>query len=104
MSRIEKILEFLKSSPEGDSFLEHALALEYIKIGEEEKAEVLFRTLLLRDPGYTGSYYHLGKLLERKQLHDEALIWYEKGMEACKKSGDQHAFSELRGAYDELAF
>ena len=37
MSRIEKILEYLKASPQGDSFLEHALALEYIKIGEEGK-------------------------------------------------------------------
>ena len=104
MSRIEKILEFLKSSPQGDSFLEHALALEYIKIGEEAKAEILFKGILEREPGYTGTYYHLGKLLERKGSITEALEWYEKGMDACKKAGDQHALNELRGAYDELAY
>lgn len=104
MSRIEKILEFLKSSPQGDSFLEHALALEYIKIGEESKAEGLFKGILEREPGYTGTYYHLGKLLERKGSTTEALEWYERGMDACRKSGDQHALNELRGAYDDLAY
>lgn len=103
MSRIEKIQEFLKSNP-GDSFLEHALALELIKIGEELKAEELFKGLLEREPTYIGSYYHLGKLLERKQANEEALVWYEKGMEECKKASDQHAYNELRGAYDELAY
>lgn len=104
MSRIEKILEYLKASPKGDSFLEHALALEYIKIGEEGKAELLFKGILEREPGYVGSYYHLGKLLERNGKTTEALEWYEKGMEACKLAGEQHALSELRGAYDELAY
>jgi hypothetical protein len=27
---------------------------------------------------------------------------YEKGMAESKKAGDNHAFSELRGAYEEL--
>ena len=41
MNRIEKILEFLSQQPQ-DNFLRHALALEYIKIGEDQKARDLF--------------------------------------------------------------
>mgnify|MGYP002477850324 FL=1 len=95
--------EFLKTNP-ADSFLQHALALEYIKLGDDEKAKGLFEELLNREPGYIGSYYHLAKLLERNDKTEEAIKVYEKGMEEAKKAGDNHALGELRGAYEELTF
>jgi len=103
MDRIEKLKEFLTSSP-NDSFLLHALALEYIKLGNDETARELFEEILHKDPGYIGSYYHLAKLLERIEKTEEAIKVYEKGMEEAKKAGDNHAFGELRGAYEELTF
>ena len=86
----------------GDSFLQHALALENVKLGNEEAARVLFTEILNRDPGYIGSYYHLAKLLERTGQEDEAIRTYEKGMEEAKKAGDDHSYGELRGAWEEL--
>jgi Tfp pilus assembly protein PilF len=103
MDRIEKLKEFLKQSPT-DSFLQHALALEWIKIGDDEQARSLFEDILKREPNYIGSYYHLAKLLERNDQTDEAIKVYEKGMEEAKKAGENHAFGELRGAYEELTF
>ena len=103
MGRIEKILEMLAGNP-ADSFLQHALALEYIKLEKDEEARKLFEEILNRDPGYIGSYYHLGKLLERTDRNEDAIKWYEKGMEEAKKAGDNHALGELRGAYEELMF
>ena len=101
MSRIEKLQEFLQSSPD-DSFLQHALALEYVKIGDDASARNLFESILEREPGYTGSYYHLGKLLERAGDNDAAIAVYKKGMDETKKVADNHAFGELRGALEEL--
>ena len=103
MDRIEKIKEFLAASP-NDSFLQHALALEFIKIGNEAEARRLFEEILQRDPNYIGSYYHLAKLLERAGEQTLAIEWYEKGMAAAKGAGDNHAYGELRGAYEELTF
>ena len=40
MDRIQRIKELLATNP-GDSFLQHALALEYIKINEDEQAKEL---------------------------------------------------------------
>ena len=40
MDRIEKLNEFLKDNP-ADSFVQHALALEYIKLGSDEKAKMV---------------------------------------------------------------
>ena len=103
MDRILKLYWFLKAAPQ-DSFLQHALALEYIKLGDDEKARGLFEEILNREPGYIGSYYHLAKLLERQEKTDEAVSVYEKGMDMALKAGDKHAFGELKGAWEELTF
>jgi Tfp pilus assembly protein PilF len=103
MERIDKIIQMLNETP-ADSFLQHALALEYIKLGADEKAQLLFLEILNRQPDYIGSYYHLAKLMERNDKAGDAISWYEKGMEEAKKAGDNHAFGELRGAYEELTF
>lgn len=103
MDRIAKLKEFLAASP-ADSFLQHALALEYIKLGDDEAARQLFEEILNREPGYVGSYYHLAKLLERQGKEAQAIEVYEKGMEEAKRAGDNHSFGELRGAWEELTF
>ncbi len=103
MDRISKLKEFLKMNPR-DSFVQHAMALEYIKLGDDQQAMVLFEEILNREPGYIGSYYHLGKLLERNNKTEEAVKIYAKGMEEAKKAGDNHAFGELKGAWEELTF
>jgi Tfp pilus assembly protein PilF len=103
MERIKKLKEFLEASPH-DSFLQHALALEYIKNGDDQPARDLFEMIIKREPGYIGTYYHLAKLLERNNDTASAIKVYESGMEQAKKAGDNHAYGELRGAYEELTF
>ena len=34
----------------------------------------------------------------------QAIIWYEKGMEAAKLAKDNHAYNELQSAYEELVY
>jgi len=103
MERIEQLKEFLRADPH-DNFVQHALALEYIKQGDDSNAKYLFEEILSRDPGYIGSYYHLSKLLERIGDIASAISWYEKGMAAAKKAGDNHAYNELQAAYEELVY
>ena len=101
MDRIEKLKEFMKVDP-GDSFVQHALALEYVKNGQETEALQVFKQLLERDENYIGSYYHLAKLLLKTGQKEQALICYEKGMRMANLKGDQHAYNELMAAYDDL--
>lgn len=101
MSRIEKLLEYIKQNGK-DSFLQHALALEYIKIDRDEEARNVFNELLLREPTYVGSYYHLGKLLERAGNFEKAIKIYERGMQEAKKAGDMHSYNELMGAKEDV--
>ncbi len=103
MSRIGKIQELLKSTPR-DNFLRHALALEYIKAGDDAEARDVFEEILTEFPDYVGSYYHLAKLLERTEETDLAVQWYKKGLEAAKAAGDTHAYGELQSAYEDLIY
>ena len=103
MNRVEQIKEMLVAHP-GDSFLQHALALEYIKIEEDEKAKKLFQNLLQENENYVGSYYHLAKLLERNDNIIDAKEVYERGMLKAKECGDMHTYNELRTAYDDLTY
>ena len=103
MARIERIKEMLAANP-GDSFLQHALALEYIKIEEDEQARQLFESLLEDDENYVGSYYHLAKLLERNDRAKDAKEVYERGMIKAKECGDTHTYNELRTAYEDLIY
>ncbi len=101
--RIEKLKEFLKASP-ADCFLNHALALEYIKLGEDEQARKLFEANMQNDATYVATYYHLGKLLERLGVQQEAIAIYESGMKAAKEAKDMHSYNELQGAYEDLVY
>ena len=101
VDRIDKLKEYMKTAQK-DSFLQHALALEYIKAGNDTDAKKLFNEILKREPTYIGSYYHLGKLLERIGDPAKALRVYERGMEMAKIAGDHHSYSELQGAYEDL--
>ena len=100
MERIEKLKGFLAANP-NDSFVQHALALKYVKLGDDAEAKKIFEHLLSQYENYVGSYYHLGKLLERNGETAEAVRCYEKGMLKAKEAADNHAYSELRGAYEE---
>jgi len=80
------------------------LGLEYIKLGNDAKARELFESIINREPGYIGTYYHLAKLLERNNETESAIKIYEKGMEEAKRAGENHAYEELKSAYEELIF
>lgn len=101
MDRIKKLQELIDESP-ADSFLKHALALEYVKMGDDGKARIVFEEVLKHDSKYIGSYYHLGKLFERANENGTAIDVYKKGMEIAHEINDRHSYNELRSALEFL--
>lgn len=101
MSRKDQLLELLQASPK-DAFLRFALAKEWEKEGNDATALNLYRSLLNDQPEYVGTYYHLGKTLERIQRPREAWKIYTRGIAVTKQAGEQHAMRELAGARLEL--
>ena len=100
MNRLEKLLEFIQNEP-NDEFLKYALATEYLRLNNTEKALSYYEDLVNNHPNYTGTYYHLGKLYEALNRKQDAIDIYEKGMKITKEKRDNHAFSELQAVYRE---
>jgi Tfp pilus assembly protein PilF len=101
MDRLDRLRQFLERDPD-DAFSRHALALEWVKRGDDVAARLEFESLLRRNPGYVGSYYHLGKLLERNGETEAALQTYREGILRAVEAGDAHAAGELRAAAEAL--
>ena len=101
MERLEKLKAFLVQNPD-DNFVQHALALEYVKLNDDESAKEQWEALLKRDERYVGSYYHLAKLLERQGETAAAVAGYQKGMEVARSGGDRHAYNELQMALEDM--
>ncbi len=86
-----------------DAFNIYALATEYQKT-DVQKALELFTLLVQKQPKYTATYYHLGKLHEQLGNRDAAMAIYEKGIIECTAQKALHALKELGNAYNELMF
>jgi len=101
MDRITRLKEYINING-ADSFLQHALALEYIKIGNDKEAKILFKEILKREPTYVGSYFHFGKLLERIGEPHGAMHIYQKGMKEAKSANDSNSYNELQAAFEDI--
>jgi tetratricopeptide (TPR) repeat protein len=100
-SRIEQLQGFLKDDS-NDSFLKYALALEYVRIEENDTAKDCFLKLIKEDENYLASYYQLGKLYELLNDLESAIEIYKKGIKIVQKSENKKTLLELQEAYNIL--
>lgn len=96
-SRISTLARAVKEHPE-DSFYKFTLALEVLKIGQKNKAKVLFEAIRDNDPGYVGVYYHLAKLYIEMGENKKAIETYKEGIAVATRQKDSHTKSELSAA------
>ncbi len=84
-----------------DPFPRYGLAMELAKRGEDEAVEV-FDSLLRDHPGYVASYLMFGNLLAKRGEAGRAAQVLDRGIEAARTAGDDHALGELEAARAEL--
>src|SRR5207247_7833035 len=101
MNRIETLKGFLKDNP-NDSFLRYALALEYIKLGQNDEAVREFGAVRNTDPEYVATYYQLGLLYEELGQKLDVVNKFWMGITVASKAGDEHTRSELEVALEVM--
>jgi len=97
MDRLAQLLQFHQEDPE-DPFLQFALAVEYLKLGQDTQALAFFESLIQNHPTYIGTYYHLGKLYEQLDRTEDAIAIYQRGIHIAEQIKDFHARAELQDA------
>jgi predicted Zn-dependent protease len=97
MNKISQLHEFLNESP-NDSFLLYALALEYIKGNEVEKAINIFEQLVKSDEQYLATYLQYGNLLGQLGNLKMAEEILNKGVEIANQQNNIKTRQELEQA------
>jgi Tfp pilus assembly protein PilF len=101
MNRVEILKGFLEENAK-DSFSRYALALEYVKLGQNDDAVREFETVKTNDPDYVATYFQLGQLYQKLGKSHDAEKTFRTGITVASKIGDEHTRSELEGALEGI--
>ena len=101
MDRIAALNEVLTENPK-DAFARYGLAMEYVNRGEIETALVEFDTLLAAHADYTAGYFMAAQALAKEERIPEAIAKLKDGIVCARRTGNNHALSEMQGMLDEL--
>lgn len=101
MDRIALLTEILAQNPE-DAFARYGLAMEYSKAGDVERAVAEFKSLLEKNPDYTAGYFMAAQTLAAAGRADEAKGMLVDGIASARRTGNQHAQSEMTAMLEEL--
>jgi Tfp pilus assembly protein PilF len=99
--RIKALTEILDKNPD-DSFSRYALALEYIGLGETEKAIAALTDLIQRDPKYVAAYHQLGQIYCKVNKTAEAKKIFRQGIELAVETNDLHEKREMEEELEEI--
>ncbi len=101
MDRIAALAEILAANP-ADAFARYGLAMEYSKTGDVDRALAEFKTLLEKNPDYTPAYFMAAQTLAGAERIDEAKRMLVDGISSARRTGNQHAQSEMTAMLENL--
>ncbi len=101
MDKIAGLREILALDPE-NSFARYGVAMELVGRGETAEAMQEFDALLANDPDYTAAYFMAAQTLAKTGQTQEAIQRLKEGIECARRTGNQHALSEMQQMLDEL--
>jgi Tfp pilus assembly protein PilF len=99
--RMTRLQAMLEKQPD-DAFLLYSLGMEYKNAGDPAAALEWFDRTLSADPNYCYAYFQKGQTHESAGDAEAAKRAYREGVEAAKRSGDEHARGELQGALEMI--
>ena len=101
MDRIAMLNEILAENP-NDAFARYGLAMEFSKSGDVERAMEEFVKLLAAHPDYTAGYFMAAQTLASANRTDEAKKKLIDGIASARRTGNNHAQSEMTAMLEEL--
>lgn len=101
MSRLSQLEQMLVDEP-FDPFLHYALGMEYVKLGEAEKALQKFTHMNQQFPDHVAAWHQRGRLLVEQSQAEFAREVLQQGIGVAQRTGDGHAAGEMQGLLDQL--
>jgi predicted Zn-dependent protease len=101
MDKLEGLKEILALDPK-NTFARYGIAMELAAHGETEAALAEFSALLANDAEYTAAYFMAAQTLANAGRNPEAIQQLKAGVASAKRTGNNHALSEMQAMLDEL--
>jgi predicted Zn-dependent protease len=101
MDKVASLKEILEQDPK-NAFARYGLAMEYAGRGETEAALAEFGQLVADHPDYTAGYFMAAQTLAKEERVPEAIVRLKEGIASARRTGNDHALSEMQGMLDEL--
>jgi len=101
MDKIAGLKEILAMDP-GNTFARYGLAMEYVSQGQIEAGLAEFDGLLAANPDYTAGYFMAAQTFAKEERIPEAIAKLKDGIASARRTGNNHALSEMQGMLDEL--
>jgi thioredoxin-like negative regulator of GroEL len=100
-TRRQMLEEFVAAKP-NDAFARYGLAMECANSGDATSADEQFKTLVASHPDYVAAYFQYGQFLAKAGRTEEARSALTSGIATARRTGDDHARSEMESALAEL--
>jgi tetratricopeptide (TPR) repeat protein len=97
-----QILEDFVAAKPADAFARYGLAMECANSGDTAAADEHFKALLGSHPEYVAGYFQHGQFLAKAGRTEEARSTLNAGIATARRTGDEHARSEMEAALAEL--
>jgi thioredoxin-like negative regulator of GroEL len=101
-TRRQMLEEFVAAKP-NDAFARYGLAMDCANSGDAAAADEQFKMLLAAHPDYVAAYFQHGQFLARVGRTEDARSTLTAGIATARRTGDDHARSEMEAALAELA-
>lgn len=101
MDKIAALTEILTQDPT-NAFARYGLAMEHASQGNVDTALAEFQQLVTDHPDYTAGYFMAAQTLAKAGRIDEAKARLTEGIASARRTGNQHALSEMQAMLDEL--
>jgi len=101
MDKIASLKEILEQDP-ANAFARYGLAMELAGRGDTAAALAEFDRLRADHPDYTAGYFMAAQTLARAGRDADAKQRLTDGIACARRTGNQHALSEMQGMLDEM--
>jgi len=101
MDKIAGLKEILAQDSK-NTLARYGLAMALAAQGETDAALAEFSTLLGNDPNYTAAYFMAAQTLANGGRTPEAIERLKAGIASAKRTGNNHALSEMQAMLDEI--
>jgi predicted Zn-dependent protease len=97
-----QILEDFIATKPNDAFARYGLAMECANSGDASAADEHFKALLASHPDYVAGYFQFGQFLAKSGRTEDARSTLNAGIATARRTGDEHARSEMEAALADL--